>query len=233
MTTTPNEKPSNWLEHITKHVDSKSLNKVHNSVVDIFKVTTNDELPPDLNAKMLESIIALNVNAVLCKSPTNDEMMIIHQLSKIGGDLLNPKVEYFGLTGFGSNAVPIRFCPKSILTITEVETPSWTTINSITDTASFDAARDANPTIMHFTNATPSPISHRGNRPLQLYLSFRNFLSLQGSMRKIRRYQGYYRSTSIIVPQDIATFSMGGKQISYRPSPDIHRNLRENLLQRT
>ena len=130
---------------------------MYNSVVDIFKVNTNNALSTEARAKMLESIIALNIKAVLCKSPMDGGIIIIHQLSKVKGDLLNPKVEYFRLKGFGPSAIPIRFCPKSILTVSEVEAPSWTTINAIVDSDGLDAVHNSNPTIMDFANAILLP----------------------------------------------------------------------------
>ena len=99
--TTTVSKPATWLEHVQKHDDSASLNKVHNAVVDLFKVTTVDELTDALRTKMLEDIRALKVNALLCRSPIGNDMTLIHQISKVGGDILNPCIKYFGLSGFG------------------------------------------------------------------------------------------------------------------------------------
>ena len=39
-----NINPTTWLEHIETHEDSPSLNKIYNSVVNLLKVTTVDEL---------------------------------------------------------------------------------------------------------------------------------------------------------------------------------------------
>ena len=100
----------------------------------MYKVNTNDELSKDACTKILKNIIVLNVNVFFMESPMRDDMMTIHQISKIGGDLLNPKVEYFGLSGFFPSTVPIRFCSRYILAISEVNAPSWATINSITTT---------------------------------------------------------------------------------------------------
>ena len=36
-----------WLEHVSNHEDSKNLNLIHNSVVDLFKVTTTNEVTED------------------------------------------------------------------------------------------------------------------------------------------------------------------------------------------
>ena len=91
-TTTPSTETTitTWLKHVTKHEDSKKLNLIHNSVVDLFEVTTSKEVPEDQRAKMLRDIIALKVSALLCRSPMDNEMMLLHQISKLGGDLLNP-----------------------------------------------------------------------------------------------------------------------------------------------
>ena len=146
-----------WLEHVSKHEDSKNLNSIHNSVVDLFKVTTTNEVTEDQSTKMLQDIMALKVNALLCRSPMDNEMMLIHQVSKVGGDLLNPRVEYFGLSGFGESAVPVKFCPKSILAINEIESPSWATLKAVTTPAGLEAAKDANPEPKIYTSAIPLP----------------------------------------------------------------------------
>ena len=41
-----------------------------------------------------------------------NEMTLIYQITKVGGSLLNPTVEYFGLVDFGESAVPVKFTPK-------------------------------------------------------------------------------------------------------------------------
>ena len=78
MTTTntnPEYKPTTWLEHVQKPEDSTSFNQVHNSIVDILKVTTADELLNNLRAKILDDIMALKVNRLLCLSAIGDNMM--------------------------------------------------------------------------------------------------------------------------------------------------------------
>ena len=79
-TTNFNAKPKIWLDHVKTNKDSKGLDKIHNSVTNLFKVTTTDEISDDAHAKMLDSAISLKVNAVLIKSPMDDEMMLIHQI---------------------------------------------------------------------------------------------------------------------------------------------------------
>ena len=120
-----------------------------------------EELPENLRAKMLDSVIALKVNSLLIRSPMDEEMVLIHQISKVGGDLLNPALEYFGLTGFGTSSTPVRFTAKSILTINEVECPSWATIKAIKTPAALKAANTRTPSLSYFTNAIPIPPSSR------------------------------------------------------------------------
>ena len=83
--------------------------------------------------------------------------MLLHQISKVGGDLLNPRVEYFGLSGVGKSAVPVKFCPKSILTINEIEAPSWATIKAVTTPVGLNVAKDAIPKVTFLTSAIPLP----------------------------------------------------------------------------
>ena len=85
-------------------------------------------------------------------------MMLLHQILKVGGDLLNPRVEYFGLSSFGASTVPVKFYPKSILAINEIESPSWATLKVITIPAGFNGARDAMPEIRFYTSAIPLPL---------------------------------------------------------------------------
>ena len=71
-------KPSTWLEYVTKHKDSESLNKINNSVVDLFKVTTAEELSNNLCAKNIDGIMALKVSALLFQFPMENKMTLIH-----------------------------------------------------------------------------------------------------------------------------------------------------------
>ena len=78
MSSPPDTKPTTWLEHVQKHDDSASLNKAHDAVADLFKVTTADKLIYDLRTNILEDIMALKVNALLCRFPIGDDMTLIH-----------------------------------------------------------------------------------------------------------------------------------------------------------
>ena len=152
--TTQESKPTTWLEHVQKHEDSASLNKVHNSVVDLFKVTMADKLSNDFPAKMLEDSMDLKVSTLLCRSLIGDDMMLIHHISRVGGDLLNPRIEYFGLSRFGKSAIPVKN-PESILAINEVEAPSWAVINAVTNPIGLQAAWDPNPVVTFLTSVVP------------------------------------------------------------------------------
>ena len=88
---------------------------------------------------------------------TFDEMTILHHNTKIGGGLLKPKVEHFGLFGGGTTAIPLKYKPTSILTINDVERSAWHTIKAIQITEDLEASRDANPMIRHFPNAISLP----------------------------------------------------------------------------
>ena len=70
--------------------DSTNLNKIHGSFVEIFKVTAADTLHNDVRAKIIDSIMALKVNALLCRFPIDNDMMLICQISRVDGNLLNP-----------------------------------------------------------------------------------------------------------------------------------------------
>ena len=125
--------------------------------MDLIKVTTTDKVPEDLRAKKLEDVIALKVNSLRCRSHMDNEMVLLHQISKVGGDLLNPRVEYFGLSGFVKSTVPVKFCPESILIINEIESPGLDTLKAVTKPVSLNGTRDANPEPEFYTSAIPLP----------------------------------------------------------------------------
>ena len=83
---------------------------------------------------------------------TFDEMIILHHNTQIGGGLLKPKVEQFGLFGGRKTVTPLKYKPTSMLTINEVESPAWDTIKAIQTSEDLEASRNANPTICHFPN---------------------------------------------------------------------------------
>ena len=39
--------------------------------------------------------MALKVNSILIKKTMEDKMILLYQLNNVGGDLLNPTIEYF------------------------------------------------------------------------------------------------------------------------------------------
>ena len=81
-------------------------------------------------------------------------MILIHQLSKVGGDLLNQSVEYFSISDFDLPYLS-KFNPKMILIISKVEVPSLATSNAVTISDGFNTTRYDNPSIAYFMNTTP------------------------------------------------------------------------------
>ena len=59
---------------------------------------------------------------------------------------------------FGETTVPVKFTPKSIFTISEIECPSWATIKAVTVPVRLAVATDANMIPIFFTNTIPLPI---------------------------------------------------------------------------
>ena len=106
---------------------------------------------------MLESITKIDTTAILFQSPVNGEMMLLHQLNKVGGDIINKKTEYFGLFGDSNNAIPMKFNEESILHANEVECPSWATLSIVTTEYEVELAKDANACPMFMTSAMPLP----------------------------------------------------------------------------
>ena len=106
---------------------------------------------------MIASLAALDSNAIMIRSPIDNDMMIVHHVATIGGTIVNRNVEHFGLFGAGAQATPLKFKPKSILTINEVEVPSWDTLKKATTTEEVAAARDVNGTATFLASAMPIP----------------------------------------------------------------------------
>lgn len=171
-------KPTTWLDHVKTNEDSNGLNKIYNSLTDLFKFTPGDKLSHDARTKMLDSTVYLNVNTVLIMSPMDKYMMLIHQISKVGGYLLNPTLEYFGFTGCDTSTSPVRFTPKPILTINEVECPSWATIKTVKEPDTLTVERDITPSLSYFRSTIPIPPSYR---PAVIPVSIRHVLLLRGS----------------------------------------------------
>ena len=140
---------TNWLASFINGNDVVGLNLIHPEVVKLLQVTSSNELSESARKDVMEKITEVKLNSIMFMN-TFDEMVIVHHNTKIGGGLLNPTVEHFGLFGDGSTAIPLKYKPTSILMINEVESPAWDTINAIKDAADLQAARDENPTIRHF-----------------------------------------------------------------------------------
>ena len=84
-------------------------------------------------------------------------MVILHHNKTIGGGLLNPKTDHFGLFGGRTTTRPFKYKPTYILTINEVECP-----RVIKPPENLEAAHNANLTIRHFHNAVSlTPFSRR------------------------------------------------------------------------
>ena len=167
---------STWKEVFTNGDDVVGLNLIHPQVVKLFDINSKDDLTESARKDMISSITDLKLNSIMFQS-TFGEMMILHHNTKIGGSLLNPNTEHFGLFGHEKQAIPLKFKPESILKVNEVETPSWATIQNVTTTEDLNAARDANPVLCHFTSAIAIPpfltkelISMQAPSPADVYM---------------------------------------------------------------
>ena len=96
---TPPETPKTWLKRLSTDETSKQLDAIHPEFINLFKIENADKLDENARAKYLDSITKIATTAILFQSPVNDEMMLLHQLNKVGGDIINKKTEYFGLFG--------------------------------------------------------------------------------------------------------------------------------------
>ena len=154
-TLTPNPKTT-WQEVFTSGDDVGGLNTIHPQVTKLLNVTTNDALSATEQKEMMGNITALNLNSIMFKSTFGD-MTILHHNTKVGGDLLCPNIEYFGLFGQGAVAMPFKFKSTALLKVNEIDSPSWATIQAIATPADLTAARDATPNLRHFTSAIVIP----------------------------------------------------------------------------
>ena len=159
--TNPNDKqePTTWLERLVQDESSAQLDSIHEEVVDLFKIINADALDDDERAKMMEKITKVNTNAILMQSPVNDEMMLLHQVSTVGGDILNKIQEHFGLFGSSNAAIPMKFASKALLQSNEVECPSWATLSMVTTEEGVQQAKelDFGPSPVFMTSALSIP----------------------------------------------------------------------------
>ena len=72
---------------------------------------------------MIASVTDLDYNAIMIRSPINDDMMIVHHVPTTGGGIIDGIVEHFGIFDAGAKATPLKYNPKGLLAINEVEVP--------------------------------------------------------------------------------------------------------------
>ena len=106
---------------------------------------------------MMMFITDLRMNAIMVMSPL-DDMIILHNNSKVGRDILNKNIECFSLFGEGKSTIALNNKPVSISKTNEVEIPSWNIIKTVTNADDLEVANDASPTIKHFTSAIDIPL---------------------------------------------------------------------------
>ena len=145
-----------WEDVFTNGDDVVGLNLINPEVVKLLSAKSKEDLSESASKEMLSSITDLNLNAILFKSNFN-KMIFLHHNLKIGGGLLNPKVEHYGLFGNGAMAIPFKWKPASILKINKMDAPSWDTIKTSKSPEDLEATREAMPNLCHFTSAISIP----------------------------------------------------------------------------
>ena len=91
--TTSPETPKTWLERLSTDETSKQLDAIHPEFINLFKIENGDKLDENARAKILDSITKIDTTAILLQSPVNGEMMLLHQLNKVGGTIINKTTE--------------------------------------------------------------------------------------------------------------------------------------------
>ena len=157
MVNTSEANPTTWLDRLQTDEASDKLDSIHEDVVDLFKINDATPIDDDSRTKMLDRITKITTNAVLTQSPVNGEMMLLHQISTVGGDILNKTQEYFGLFGSGNAAIAMNFNPATLLHPNEVECPSWATLSKVTTENGVQAARNVNATPHFMTSGLSIP----------------------------------------------------------------------------
>ena len=74
---------------------------------------------------MIGNVTDIRLDAIIFRS-TFDEIIILHHNTKIGGGLLNPSVEHFGIFVSDKLGPPFKYRPNLILNINKVDVLSGT-----------------------------------------------------------------------------------------------------------
>ena len=90
ITSSEDNIPKSWEEFFTKGPDIEGLDRIHPDVSNLLHISSNDELIISKRTIMMASITNLRMNAIMFISPL-DDMVILHNNSKVGGDILNKK----------------------------------------------------------------------------------------------------------------------------------------------
>lgn len=121
-------------------------------------------------------------------------MIIIHHNTKIGGILLNPTVEHFGLFGPVSSVTPLKYLLTPILKGKKF-TPTWDTIKAIKTKDDLQTTREADSYIRHFPNVVSlSPFLTKALISLTMPTATNVFLAMLEAAVK------FYRTKEASVP---------------------------------
>lgn len=85
------------MKKVAESDESKGLDLIHTEVVELFKVKSTDEIEEKARKKMMKILTNLNKDTILLKYHVSNEMVLLHHVSKVGGDLLNKDEERFCL----------------------------------------------------------------------------------------------------------------------------------------
>lgn len=78
----------------------------------LFKISYADVFNDVTPANMMDKITKISTTTLLIQSPVNGEMMLLHQISTVGADILNKVEEHFGIFGNYNPTTPMKFTSK-------------------------------------------------------------------------------------------------------------------------
>ena len=105
----------NFKEYFENHPSNEDGNKNMNSF--------SEALSGDKSKKEKISIATNNADSVVVGSNAENNVVIIHSLSNLGGNLLRPDDDIVGAVGMGSNPIGISVCTNSFFKQVKLNTP--------------------------------------------------------------------------------------------------------------
>ena len=116
------------------YFNAMPTNAEANKNLSSFAKATKPSSATTFKSEIIQNLVEDTDAMILAIAPVTKKLKLYHSFTNLGGTRVKPDDKIIGLEGFGPTATPLLFKLDCLTNLLSIQTPTFTTLKSITDT---------------------------------------------------------------------------------------------------